>query len=36
MHSWDDAFLWTLLPVPDDLDISQLAAPILSHLGTSG
>jgi predicted AlkP superfamily phosphohydrolase/phosphomutase len=33
MHTWDDAFVWSLLPVPDDPDISQLAAPILRQLG---
>jgi predicted AlkP superfamily phosphohydrolase/phosphomutase len=33
MHTWDDAFVWSLLPVADDPDISQLAGPILSHLG---
>jgi predicted AlkP superfamily phosphohydrolase/phosphomutase len=32
MHTWEDAFIWTTLPIPDDPDISQLAAPIVSHL----
>ena len=33
MHTWDDAFVWSLLPMPDDPDISRLAGPILSQLG---
>jgi hypothetical protein len=32
MHTWADAFVWSLLPVPEDPDISQLADPIASHL----
>jgi len=35
MHTWDDAFVWTLLPLPDEAEISQLAGPILDHLGAS-
>jgi predicted AlkP superfamily phosphohydrolase/phosphomutase len=36
MHTWDDAFVWSLLPVPEGPEISQLAAPILDYLGASG
>jgi predicted AlkP superfamily phosphohydrolase/phosphomutase len=32
MHTWDDAFLWTLLPVPDDVGISEPAGAILEWL----
>ena len=32
MHTWDDAFLWTLLPVPESPDISEPAAAILDWL----
>ena len=32
MHTWDDAFLWTLLPVPESADISAPAAGILDWL----
>jgi len=32
MHTWDDAFLWTLLPVPESPDISEPAAAILEWL----
>jgi predicted AlkP superfamily phosphohydrolase/phosphomutase len=32
MHTWDDAFLWTLLPVPENPDISEPAAAILDWL----
>ena len=32
MHTWDDAFLWTLLPVPESADISEPAAAILEWL----
>lgn len=28
MHTWDDAFVWSRLPVPDDPEISQLAGVI--------
>ncbi len=36
MHTWDDAFVWTTLPLPDSPDISQLAKPILNYLGAGG
>jgi predicted AlkP superfamily phosphohydrolase/phosphomutase len=32
MHTRDDAFVWSLLPVPDDPEISDLAAVILEWL----
>ena len=32
MHTWDDAFLWTLLPAPESPDISEPAAAILEWL----
>jgi len=32
MHTWDDAFLWTLLPVPESPDISEPATAILDWL----
>jgi predicted AlkP superfamily phosphohydrolase/phosphomutase len=32
MHTWDDAFLWSLLPVPDDPDISEPAGAIVEWL----
>ncbi len=36
MHTWDDAFVWSLLPIPDEPEISQLAEPILVHIGAPG
>ncbi len=32
MHTWDDAFVWTLLPVSDHAEISHLAAAMLGWL----
>jgi len=32
MHTWDDAFVWSLLPLPDDPEISHLAPAIVSWL----
>jgi hypothetical protein len=28
MHTWDDAFVWSGLPIPDDPEIGELAAVI--------
>jgi predicted AlkP superfamily phosphohydrolase/phosphomutase len=33
MHTWDDAFVWSLLPVREEPDISEVARPITAHLG---
>ncbi len=35
MHTWDDAFVWSLLPLPDDPEISELARPIVEHFGAA-
>jgi len=32
MHTWDDAFVWSRLPIPDDPEISQLAPAIMDWL----
>jgi len=32
MHSWDDAFVWSALAIPDDPEISDLAPVILDWL----
>lgn len=32
MHTWDDAFVWSLLPIPDDPEISHLAPAIVNWL----
>jgi predicted AlkP superfamily phosphohydrolase/phosphomutase len=32
MHTWDDALVWTRLPVPQDPEISDLAGPIQDWL----
>jgi predicted AlkP superfamily phosphohydrolase/phosphomutase len=32
MHTWDDAFVWSLLPVPDGPEISDLAGVLVQWL----
>ena len=32
MHTWDDALVWTLLPVPEEPEIAALAGAITAHL----
>jgi len=34
MHTWDDAFVWSLLPIPDDPEISNLAPAIVDWLSS--
>jgi len=34
MHTWDDAFVWSLLPIPDDPEISQIAPAIVDWLSS--
>ncbi len=33
MHTWDDALVWTTLPLPQTPEIADLAGPIMGHLG---
>ncbi len=32
MHTWEDAFLWTMLPVPEEPEIADLAAVMVNWL----
>ncbi len=34
MHTWEDAFVWSLLPIPDDPEISQIAPVIVDWLSS--
>jgi len=34
MHTCDDAFVWSLLPIPDDPEVSHLASPIVAWLSS--
>jgi hypothetical protein len=32
MHNWDDAFIWSSAPVPEELDITGIAGAIEGRL----